>query len=380
VVALVAGVILVSKVAIVESNGDSQESFERALNLIGNIDDLNTARRSVVIKVGVFSHKADNHTSVSVVDEIIRGFNKAPKIFLAESDNYQGKGMERLQIWKELFTDRVVPFNLSDDVDVKETRLADQEMKLSHVLFKPNVFVDTHILRSGERGSILKNLFGCIPTSKKAKFHKVEIFCPLLADIYEAIGGIDLAVLDGTYFWQGAGDFPVRVNTLLVGRDAVAVETVGAVLAGLEPEKMPVIQEFVKRGLGEGNIDNIEILGASFQSLKEEIAVAKETQKEMRHQARARGPQTWGGKAYHALESLIQEGFFKMPNKRTREDVAKALEARGLSTEGKEDRIAKSLSRRVKKGVLKATKGPKGWVYWTGEPTLRTRRDRKPEN
>lgn len=78
-----------SKVAIVELDGDSQESFERALNLIGNIDDLNTARRSVVIKVGVFSHKADNHTSVSVVDEIIKSFSKAPKIFLTESDNYQ---------------------------------------------------------------------------------------------------------------------------------------------------------------------------------------------------------------------------------------------------------------------------------------------------
>lgn len=355
--------ILTSRVAIVRFDGSEAESFRQVLRLIGGIDDLNTPKRAVVVKVGVFSHRADNHSSVSVVDAIVNSFDKTPKIFLAESDNYQGKGMERLQIWKELFTDRVVPFNLSDDVDVKETRLADQEMKLSHILFKPNVLVDTHILRSGELGSILKNLFGCIPTSKKAKFHKMEIFCPLLADIYEAIGGIDLAVLDGTYFWQGAGDFPVRMNTLLVGRDAVAVETVGAVLAGLESEKMPVIQEFVKRGLGEGDINNIEIVGTSFESIKEEIVAAKKAQKEMRRQARA--PQTWGGKAHRALESLIQEGFFKLPNKRTREDIAKALEARGLSTEGKEGRIASSLSRRVKKGVLKATKGPNGWVYWT---------------
>lgn len=354
---------MVSKVAIMRFDEDSAESLRQALQLIGGIDDLNTAKRSVIVKVGVFSHKAENHTSVGLVDAIVNSFDKAPKIFLVESDNYQGKGLKRLQLWKELFTDRVVPFSLSDDPDAREARLADQEMKLSHVLFKPNILVDTHILRSFERGSILKNLFGCVPDPKKMKFHKTEIFYPLLADIYEAIGGVDLAVLDGTHFWHGAGNFPVQMNTLIVGRDAVAVETVGAILAGLKPEKMPVIQEFVKRGLGEGDLKDIEILGASFESLKEEFASAAKNQRRMR--AQRKGPQTWGGQAYRAIESLVREGFFKLPNKRTREDVVKALEAKGLPTEGKESRIANSLTRRVKKGVLKAAKGPDGWVYWT---------------
>ena len=358
-------VILTSKVAIVKFDENEAKTFKQGLSLIDGIDDLNTPERTVVVKVGVFSHKADNHTSVSVVDAIVDSFNKAPKIFLAESDNYQGTGLERLQIWSELFSERVVPFNLSDDTDAREVRLADQEMKLSNILFKPNVLVDTHILRSFEKGSILKNLFGCVPTSKKMKFHKREIFSRLLADIYEAVGGIDLAVMDGTCFWHGAGDLPVRVNTLLVGKDAVAVETVGAVLAGLKPEKIPAVQEFVKRGLGEGDIENIEIVGASFESLREECFSARKTQKKMQFQARARGPQTWGGRSYHVIEGLIQEGFFKLPNKRTREDVAKALEARGLSTKGKEERILGSLNRRVKRGVLKKAKRPDGWVHWT---------------
>lgn len=271
---------MVSKVAIVELKQDVRESFNRALKLIGDIDNLNTAERSVVVKVGVFSHKADNHTSVSVVNAIINSFNNAPKIFLAESDNYRGNGLERLQIWREVFTERVVPFNLSDDTDTRKVKIADQEMHLSHVLFKPNVFVNTHILRTFKKGSILKNLFGCVPDPKKAKFHKEEIFYPLLADIYEETGGIDLAVLDGTYLWHGAGSARVRMNTLLVGRDAIAVETVGAILAGLKPEKMPVIQEFVKRGLGEGDLEKIEIVGVPFDSFKEKFASAAKTIKE----------------------------------------------------------------------------------------------------
>lgn len=48
---------MVSKVAIVRFGQDETESFERSLKLIGNIDDLNTVKRAVTIKVGVFSHK-----------------------------------------------------------------------------------------------------------------------------------------------------------------------------------------------------------------------------------------------------------------------------------------------------------------------------------
>lgn len=270
---------MTSKVAVVGFEGSVKKSFERAIELIGRIDDLNTSKRSVVVKVGVFDPEDENHATVSVVDAIVRSFSKAPQIFLAESDNYRGTGSERLQIWKELFTQRVVPFNLSDDAETKKVRVADEEMRLSHILFKPNVFVSTHVMRGFEKGSVLKNLFGLVPDPKKAKFHKK--LDKLLPDIYEVIGGIDLAVMDGTYLYRGPGGKPpaasgyrVKMNTLLVGRDAIAVETAGAVLAGLKPEKMPVLREAVRRGLGEGNMENIEILGCSFEEIEEKFSAA----------------------------------------------------------------------------------------------------------
>lgn len=276
-----------SKVAIVKFEGDVCKSFEEALELIGKVSDLNTSKRSVVIKVGVFDHNAENHSSVSVVEAIIKSFNKAPRIYLAESDNYRGKGTERLQVWKELFTARVQPFNLSEDTDTKKVKVADEEMQLSHILFKPNVFVSTHILRTFERGTILKNLFGLVPSVSKAPLHKK--LDTLLPDIYEAIGGIDLAVIDGTYLYKGAGANPhatkdaslyrVKMNTLIVGRDAIAVETVGATLAGLNPDKMPILKEAVKRHLGEGNLDAIEIVGSSMAEAKAEFSAAAKSLK-----------------------------------------------------------------------------------------------------
>jgi uncharacterized protein (DUF362 family) len=101
-----------SKVAIVDVKENAQEALSQAFKLIGTIEDLNNAKRTVVIKVGVFDHKAPraNYSTVSVVGAIVNSFTKALRIYLAESDNYKGTGLERLQIWKELFTDRVVPF------------------------------------------------------------------------------------------------------------------------------------------------------------------------------------------------------------------------------------------------------------------------------
>jgi hypothetical protein len=123
---------------------------------------------------------------------------------------------------------------------------------------------------------------------------------------------------------------------------------------------MPVIQEFAKRGLGEGTLENIQLVGASLDRIRDKVtAVAQKKRRTQR-----KGPQTWGGQAYHALEGLIREGFFEHPDKRTLEQVIEALEARDLPTEGKERNIAAALARRVKRGILKKSKVAEGWIYW----------------
>lgn len=276
-----------SKVAIVEFDKDVRASFEKALGLIGGISDLHSDKKSVVIKVGVFDPRGETHTTVSVLDAIVNSFNKAPHVYVVESDNYRGKGSERLQIWKELYSEKVTPFNLSEDTNTRKVKIADEEIAFSHLLFKPNVFVSTHVVRGFDKGSVLKNLLGLIPDRKKARFHK-KLEATLL-DAYEAIDRIDLAVLDGTYLYAGAGIVPragvnsaryrVKTDTLIVGRDAVAVETVGAVLAGLHPEKVAVIQEAVRRGLGEGSLENIEVVGAPFETVKRKFESAAATLK-----------------------------------------------------------------------------------------------------
>lgn len=68
---------MTSKVAIVDLD-DGAGALSLAFQQIGGINELNTCERPVVVKVGVFSHKAENHSSVSVVKAIVDSFDRAP--------------------------------------------------------------------------------------------------------------------------------------------------------------------------------------------------------------------------------------------------------------------------------------------------------------
>ena len=262
---------MVSKVALVKTDKGVSEAYQHAINLIGGIDELNDEHRDATIKVGIFDPRNLNYPTTQVVRAVANSFTRSRRILLAESDNYQGKALERLRVWNETFSDRVMPFDLSHDPDTREGLVCGERIQFSHVLFKPNVLVSLHVLRKGTAGSIFKNLLGLIPDIRKDRFHdKLGV---ALIDMAEAVGWIDLAVIDGTYVygseWKEGEPLPrERRDLLVVGRDPVAVETVGSLLAGEEPLSIPSIAVARERGLGESDISRIEILGESIGKLR----------------------------------------------------------------------------------------------------------------
>jgi hypothetical protein len=116
----------VLKVAMVDFEESASECYKDALKLIGGISDLNTARRDVVIKVGVFNPKSLQRTSIPVLSSILESFNKGQKIFVVESDNYCGPALDRLELWRDVFTERVVPSSLSSGSNTRTVQLTEQ--------------------------------------------------------------------------------------------------------------------------------------------------------------------------------------------------------------------------------------------------------------
>lgn len=252
-------------VAVVDKN-----SFSQAVGLINDFDTLNDPDQKVVIKVGIYNPETGICSTVDTVNSITKAFDKAPKILVAESDSGAGPGMKRLKVWQDCYTDRIVPFNLSEDEKTRIVEVAGEKVPFSHTLLEPNTFISTHVPRRYEEagledlmnmGFIIKNLLGLILDTKKHRFHD---HLPIaLLDMYEAIGGIDFAVLDATHVFLGWKKKRITVSPqlLIVGKDAFAVEAVGAHLVGFDPAKMPVLQEAKKRRLGEIDIDKIDVVG-----------------------------------------------------------------------------------------------------------------------
>jgi uncharacterized protein (DUF362 family) len=215
--------------------------------------------------VGIYDERNLNYPTFEAVKAVIGSFNQARRILLAESDNHQGKALDRLQVWKQVFSEKVEPFDLSHDPDTRDALICGKNLQFSHVLFKPNVFVNLHVLREGTTGSIFKNLLGLVPDIRKERFH--NNLGVALVDMTKAVGGIDLAVIDGTFAYKGEWKEgepmeKVRRNLLVVGRDPVAVDAVGVILVGGNPLDIPAIVEARNRELGVADINRIEIVGS----------------------------------------------------------------------------------------------------------------------
>ena len=245
-------------------------SLARAWEHIPNINKLNSPKNPVYVKVGIYNTQTGICTTPKTVQQIVDFFDHAPTIRVTESDSGAGPGLERLEIWNECYTERVVPFNLSDDKDTVDVEIAGETVPFPKVFSQHNTFISTHVPRRYEDagledlmnlGFVIKNLLGMIPDTKKHRFHKHLITS--LLDIYEAIGGIDLAVLDATNCYLGFGKKRIMVspNLLIIGADAFAVEAIGGYLVGFEPTEMPVLVEAKKRNLGEIELNKIQIIG-----------------------------------------------------------------------------------------------------------------------
>lgn len=117
----------------------------------------------------------------------------------------------------------------------------------------------------------IKNQFGCVPGSTKASFHAkletIEKFSQMLVDL-TIIVNPRLYIMDGILGMEGNGPRrgkPVKLNTILVSDDPVAMDTVASKLMGIPTEYVIPILKGYESNLG--SIDRINITGDSVVEL-----------------------------------------------------------------------------------------------------------------
>jgi len=111
----------------------------------------------------------------------------------------------------------------------------------------------------------MKNAFGGLLNTKRHYTHSVihKTLVDLLAIQKEIHSGI-FAVTDGTVAGNGPGPRtmkPVITNYILASGDQVVIDAVASKMMGFDPMGLEFIREGDKAGLGNGRLENIEVLG-----------------------------------------------------------------------------------------------------------------------
>jgi len=114
--------------------------------------------------------------------------------------------------------------------------------------------------------SALKNQYGCNPYPHKAIYHKR--LDDAIVDL-NVVFKPNLVVVDGIVAMEGykgpTDGVPIRMNTLIFGRDPVAVDHLIARMMGINPDNVRYLAEAEKRGVGKSKC---KTMGANLKEVK----------------------------------------------------------------------------------------------------------------
>jgi ferredoxin len=116
-------------------------------------------------------------------------------------------------------------------------------------------------------------LYGIIPLGHRSKYHSEyagnEYFSQVLTDIF-SIAMPQLTIVDGIIAMEGEGPAAGslrKLGIILASQDTVAVDAVATNIMGLNPTDIYTTLYSDERGLGEGTLENIEIVGEELEGV-----------------------------------------------------------------------------------------------------------------
>jgi uncharacterized protein (DUF362 family)/Pyruvate/2-oxoacid:ferredoxin oxidoreductase delta subunit len=114
----------------------------------------------------------------------------------------------------------------------------------------------------------IKNSYGFLPGAQKARLHRAaaspEHFHEMLIDIFR-LRVPDLFIVDAVVGMEGNGPASPdlrEIGLILASDNGVAVDAVIATLMGCEPGRLRFLQRAKETGLGDYDLNGIEVIGA----------------------------------------------------------------------------------------------------------------------
>jgi predicted dehydrogenase/uncharacterized protein (DUF362 family) len=270
----------VEKAAIVRVEKDVEVAVQKSIDLLGGLNFKHNA--SVVIKPNVCYHKNVENmiiTDQRVLESIINMVKRKTKnVTVVESDSRSGTADERMT--KSGVMDLIekcdVKFlNLSKD-DFEEHEVAGLTIQIPKTALNADFFINIPKVKTCniEHTFItiaMKNMFGVLANKEKPKLHSklMEILVFINRTIRQ-----NLIVVDGIVGMQGLGPIqgtPVNLNLIISGLNPATVDAVCCHVMGINPYAVETLWKAYKVGVGEVDINKIEVLGEIVDDVKKKF-------------------------------------------------------------------------------------------------------------
>lgn len=276
-----------SIVSIVRTNGNVEKGVKKSVELAGGIDI--DSGETVLIKPNLCCAKPSGSgivTSLEVISAMVKIVKDIggkpivgdlPIVGWDPQETYNAIGVKGAVEkaggkFVDLSKDEPVTIQIPDAVKLKNVKLARTALTADAIIslpvFKAHFFTGLTLS--------IKNLKGLTWQDQRTKMHVLGLFVPVI-DLFSALKSkIVFGLIDGTvgcesirpsgpYYGPTEGK-PVKLDTIIAGKDIVAVDSVAAVTAGIKPKDMKLLKIAYDRELGE--IENIEVRGEKVKPQK----------------------------------------------------------------------------------------------------------------
>lgn len=269
------------KVAIKTCNSYIVQNVNRAVfdavELIGGINKFIARNTKVLIKPNLLSAKRPEEaitTHPAVLEAVIELVKEAGGIPIV-GDSPGGKITDLRTYWEATGVAEVCRRQKAELVSfeksgVYEKRIGVRKYYIARPVLDADVIINIPKLKTHSLTVLtccVKNMFGAVPGIRKSMHHreapKPREFSGLVADIY-SLAKPHINIVDAIVGMDGAGPSagdPKELGFVMAGTDGVAVDAAATHLLGLDPLKVPTTEIARRRGLGEGDISKIEMIG-----------------------------------------------------------------------------------------------------------------------
>ena len=272
---------MMSKVAVVKGER-SHGTVQRALDLV-DVEKALEGWDRALIKVNFITTKTWDTgatTDPLVVEAIIQRLKRLPvEVLVVESDatiTNADKAFKVTGMADMCKRNGISWLNLRHEKDRVKLEVPGHETLASITvprLVTESAIISAAKLKTHSETQVtlgMKNLFGLLPDKFKGKYHMRGMH-KVITDINTVIRPV-LTVVDGFMAMEGMGPVrgsPVKMDTIIAGRDVVATDATAARIIGFDPHQIRHIELAHSKGLGE--INAIEVLGDGIDAVKRNI-------------------------------------------------------------------------------------------------------------